>query len=42
MFGMIQAALNAYNRDVKEGSFPSESESYEAQPTSLQIAHRAA
>ncbi len=42
MFGMIQAALNAYNRDVKGGSFPSESESYEAQPTSLQIAKNAA
>jgi 3-methyl-2-oxobutanoate hydroxymethyltransferase len=41
-FGMIQAELNAYNCDVKEGSFPSESESYEAQPTSLKIAHRAA
>ena len=42
MFGMIQAALSAYNRDVKQSSFPSESESYEAQPTSLQVAKHAA
>ena len=42
MFGMILAALNSYNRDVKGGSFPSESESYEVQPTSLQIAKNAA
>ena len=42
MFGMIQAGLNAYNRDVKEGSFPSESESYEGQPANLQIAKHAA
>ncbi len=41
-FGVIQAALNAYDRDVKVGSFPSESESYEAQPGSLQIAKHAA
>src|SRR6266446_6111077 len=27
-FDIIQAALNAYDRDVKSGSFPSESESY--------------
>src|SRR3981189_1212567 len=42
MFGMIQAGLNAYNRDVKQGSFPSESESYEGQPANLQIAKHAA
>jgi 3-methyl-2-oxobutanoate hydroxymethyltransferase len=41
-FGVIQAALNAYDRDVKAGSFPSGSESYEAQPASLQIAKHAA
>jgi 3-methyl-2-oxobutanoate hydroxymethyltransferase len=41
-FGVIQAALNAYDRDVKTGKFPSESESYEAQPASLQIAKHAA
>ena len=27
-FDIIQAALNAYDQDVKSGSFPSESESY--------------
>ncbi|HXQ73147.1 MAG TPA: 3-methyl-2-oxobutanoate hydroxymethyltransferase, partial [Pyrinomonadaceae bacterium] len=27
-FEIIQAALDAYDRDVKRGSFPSESESY--------------
>jgi 3-methyl-2-oxobutanoate hydroxymethyltransferase len=36
-FGLIQAALNAYDRDVKGGSFPSDSESYDAQPVSLQL-----
>ena len=41
-FGVIQAALNAYDRDVKDGSFPSDSESYEAQPANLQIARHAA
>ena len=41
-FGVIQAALNAYDRDVKGGSFPSDRESYKAQPTNLQIAKEAA
>ena len=41
-FGVIKAALNAYDRDVKGGSFPSISESYEAQPASLQIVKNAA
>jgi 3-methyl-2-oxobutanoate hydroxymethyltransferase len=27
-FGVVQAAINEYDRDVKEGNFPSESESY--------------
>jgi 3-methyl-2-oxobutanoate hydroxymethyltransferase len=36
-FEVIQAALNAYDRDVKGGSFPSDSESYDAQPVSLQL-----
>jgi 3-methyl-2-oxobutanoate hydroxymethyltransferase len=40
-FGVIQAALNAYDRDVKDGSFPSDSESYDAQPASLQLGHAA-
>jgi 3-methyl-2-oxobutanoate hydroxymethyltransferase len=35
-FGVIAAALNAYDRDVKDGRFPSESESYELQPAALQ------
>src|SRR6266704_5932772 len=35
-FEVIQAALDAYDRDVKAGSFPSERESYEAQPANLQ------
>ncbi len=30
-FGVIQAALNAYDRDVKDGTFPSDGESYKAQ-----------
>src|SRR5437016_1282113 len=42
MFGMIQSALNAYNRDVKEESFPSQSESYDGQPATLQVAKHAA
>jgi 3-methyl-2-oxobutanoate hydroxymethyltransferase len=41
-FGVIQAALNAYDRDVKGGGFPSESESYELHPANLQIAKHAA
>src|SRR5882724_10414930 len=41
-FGVIQTALNAYDHDVKAGSFPSESESYEAPPANLQIAKHAA
>jgi 3-methyl-2-oxobutanoate hydroxymethyltransferase len=41
-FEVIKAALNAYDRDVKGGSFPSISESYEAQPASLQIVKNAA
>ena len=40
-FGMIQAALNAYDRDVKGGGFPLDSESYEAQPATLQLEHAA-
>ena len=40
-FGIIQAALNAYDRDVKGGGFPSDSESYDAQPASLQLGHAA-
>jgi 3-methyl-2-oxobutanoate hydroxymethyltransferase len=42
IFGVIQAALNAYDRDVKDGTFPSDSESYKAQLASLQIAKQAA
>jgi 3-methyl-2-oxobutanoate hydroxymethyltransferase len=41
-FEVIQAALKAYDRDVKEGSFPSDGECYEAQPASLRIAKHAA
>jgi hypothetical protein len=41
-FGMILAALNAYDRDVKDGHFPSESESYELHPANLHIAKHAA
>jgi 3-methyl-2-oxobutanoate hydroxymethyltransferase len=41
-FEVIQAALNAYDRDVKDGSFPSDRECYEARPGSLQIAKHAA
>ncbi|MBV9533161.1 MAG: 3-methyl-2-oxobutanoate hydroxymethyltransferase [Bradyrhizobium sp.] len=41
-FEVIQTALNAYDRDVKGGHFPSESESYELHPTNLQIAKHAA
>jgi 3-methyl-2-oxobutanoate hydroxymethyltransferase len=40
-FGVIQAALNAYDCDVKDGGFPSDSESYDAQPASLQLGHAA-
>jgi 3-methyl-2-oxobutanoate hydroxymethyltransferase len=42
IFGVIQAALNAYDCDVKDGTFPSDSESYKAQLASLQIAKQAA
>jgi 3-methyl-2-oxobutanoate hydroxymethyltransferase len=41
-FGVIQAALNAYDHDVKGGDFPSENESYELHPTNLQVAKHAA
>jgi 3-methyl-2-oxobutanoate hydroxymethyltransferase len=41
-FEVIQAALNAYDQDVKDGSFPSDRECYEAWPGSLQIAKHAA
>ena len=41
-FGVIQAALNAYDRDVKGGTFPSDGESYKAVRASLQIAKEAA
>jgi 3-methyl-2-oxobutanoate hydroxymethyltransferase len=37
-FGVILAALNAYDRDVKDGHFPSESESYEPHPAKLHSA----
>jgi 3-methyl-2-oxobutanoate hydroxymethyltransferase len=40
-FGVIQAALNAYDRDVKGGGFPSDSESYDAHPASLPLEHAA-
>src|SRR5260370_24266035 len=40
-FEVIQAALNAYDRDVKGGGFPLHSESYEPQPASLQLGHAA-
>ena len=40
-FGVILAALNAYDRDVKGGSFPSDSESYDAHPATLQLDHAA-
>jgi 3-methyl-2-oxobutanoate hydroxymethyltransferase len=41
-FAVIQAALNAYGRDVKDGSFPSDGECYEAESASLRIAKHAA
>jgi 3-methyl-2-oxobutanoate hydroxymethyltransferase len=41
-FGVIQAALNDYDRDVKGGHFPSEGESYELHPENLQVARHAA
>jgi 3-methyl-2-oxobutanoate hydroxymethyltransferase len=41
-FRIIEAALNAYDRDVKGGHFPSETESYEVHPPNLQIAKHAA
>jgi ketopantoate hydroxymethyltransferase len=34
--------LSAYDRDVKDGHFPSESESYEHHPANLHIAKHAA
>jgi 3-methyl-2-oxobutanoate hydroxymethyltransferase len=40
-FGVIQAALNAYDRDVKGGDFPSDSESYDAHPATQQFEHAA-
>jgi 3-methyl-2-oxobutanoate hydroxymethyltransferase len=41
-FDVIQDALNAYDRDVKDGHFPAESESYELHPPNLHIAKHAA
>jgi 3-methyl-2-oxobutanoate hydroxymethyltransferase len=41
-FEVIQAALNAYDRDVKGGHFPAESESYELHAATLQVAKNAA
>jgi 3-methyl-2-oxobutanoate hydroxymethyltransferase len=41
-FGVIQAALDAYDRDVKDGTFPSDGESYKAPLASLQIVKEAA
>jgi 3-methyl-2-oxobutanoate hydroxymethyltransferase len=41
-FEVIQAALDAFDRDVKDGDFPSESESYELHPANLHIAKDAA
>jgi 3-methyl-2-oxobutanoate hydroxymethyltransferase len=41
-FEVIRIALDAYDRDVKGGHFPSESESYELHPPSPQIAKHAA
>jgi 3-methyl-2-oxobutanoate hydroxymethyltransferase len=41
-FGVIVAALNAYDCDVKDEHFPSESESYEFHPPNLHIAKHAA
>jgi 3-methyl-2-oxobutanoate hydroxymethyltransferase len=41
-FQVIQAALDAYDRDVKDGHFPSESESYELHQTNLHLAKHAA
>src|SRR5262249_46244798 len=41
-FEVIRVALDAYDRDVKDDRFPSESESYELRPPSLQIAKHAA
>ncbi len=40
-FGVIQTALNAYDRDVKGGGFPSEGDSYDPQPASLQLGQAA-
>jgi ketopantoate hydroxymethyltransferase len=39
---VIVAALNAYDHDVKDQHFPSESESYELHPANLRIAKHAA
>jgi 3-methyl-2-oxobutanoate hydroxymethyltransferase len=41
-FEVILAGLNAYDRDVKDGHFPSDSESYEVHPPNLQIPKHAA
>jgi 3-methyl-2-oxobutanoate hydroxymethyltransferase len=41
-FEVIVAALNAYDRDVKDEHFPSESESYELHQANLRIAKHAA
>jgi 3-methyl-2-oxobutanoate hydroxymethyltransferase len=41
-FEVIQAALDAYDRDVKDGDFPSENESYELLPANLPIAKHSA
>jgi 3-methyl-2-oxobutanoate hydroxymethyltransferase len=40
-FGVIQTALNTYDRDVKSGGFPSDSETYDAQPANLQLEYAA-
>jgi ketopantoate hydroxymethyltransferase len=41
-FEVIQAAFNAYDRDVKDGNFPFDRECYEGWRGSLQIAKHAA
>jgi 3-methyl-2-oxobutanoate hydroxymethyltransferase len=42
IFGEIRAALDAYDRDVKAATFPSDMESYKGQLSGLQIAKEAA
>jgi hypothetical protein len=41
-FKVIQPALDAYDRDVKDGDFPSANKSYELHPANLHIAKHAA